>query len=336
MPVEHIHTYLVHPGKGAAAVQQINGASVPLTGSMFALLDGIYARSEQECDIDIIFKSNNGIQQNDCRDLICAHIGNPTLPNGRAIAQRLQANTDRRARLGLLFLIAGKEGREHKIVISRFPTDSAILVEENIKSLDVEFLERVFMKNKTSYKAVLYRHSSLRAGFWEGKAIDKQSNPTGESADYWIADFLLSDFSVTPKQGTHRLAVTLRDAAKSADIAVKQEIVAAATLAGTLPGQSMSISDFANRFNLSSQAREAISKQLKTPQLAQERFLFSAPDFVEVLAYRSMELDNGATVTAPSGEFDEVFKQEVLDKHKNEVRITTQGTVVNDKLKPRA
>jgi len=302
---------------------------------MFELLDGIYSRSEQECDIDIIFKPNNGVQQNACRDLICAHLDNPTLPNGRVIAERLQANTDRRAGLGLLFVIVGKEGRDHKIVLSRFPTDSAILVEENPKSLDVEFLERVFMKNKTSYKAVLYRDASLRAGFWEGAAIDKQTNPAGESADYWIADFLLSDFRVTPKQGTHRLAATLRDAAKSADIAVKHEIAAAATLARSLPRQSISISEFANRFNLSSSARKAIFDQLKNPRLADERFMFSAPDFASVLAYRSMELDNGATLTAPSGEFDEVFRQEVLDKAKNEIRFTTQGTVVNDKLKPR-
>jgi hypothetical protein len=336
VPVQNVYTYLVHPGRGAGPVQQINGASLPLTGSMFDLLDGIYARSEQECDIDIIFKSANGTQQNDCRDLVCAHLNNPTLPSGRMIAERLQAHTDRRAGLGLLFLIAGKEGREHKIVVSRFPTDSAILVEENPRSLDVEFLERVFMKNKTSYKAVLYRDSSLRAGFWEGKAIDKQTSPTGESADYWIANFLSSDFRVTPKQGTYRLAAALREAAKNSDIAVKQEIAAAATLAGRLPRQSISISDFADRFNFSSEARKAISEHLKNPQLEHERFLFSAPDFANLLAYRSMELDNGAMLTAPSGEFDEVFQKEVIDKRKNEVRYTTQGTVVNDKLKPRA
>jgi hypothetical protein len=67
VPVQHIQTYLVHPGKGAAAVQQVNGTSLPLTGSMFDLLDGIYARSEQECDIDIIFKSTNGMQQHVAR-----------------------------------------------------------------------------------------------------------------------------------------------------------------------------------------------------------------------------------------------------------------------------
>ncbi|MET4790931.1 ppGpp synthetase/RelA/SpoT-type nucleotidyltransferase [Bradyrhizobium japonicum] len=178
----------------------------------------------------------------------------------------MQVHTDRRAGIGLLFLIIGKDGREHKIVLSRFPTDSAILVEEDPRSLEVAFLERVFMKNKTSYKAVLYRDASLRAGFWDGKAIDKQTNPAGESADYWIADFLASDFRVTPKQGTSRLATTLQDAIKTADIAVKQEIVAAATLARTLPRISMSINEFANRFNLSAAARESVSQQLRKPK----------------------------------------------------------------------
>jgi hypothetical protein len=69
-----------------------------------------------------------------------------------SIAERLALNTDQRSGLGLLFLIVGKEGKEHKIVLSRFPTDSAIYVDENPTALTVEFLERVLMKNKTSYK----------------------------------------------------------------------------------------------------------------------------------------------------------------------------------------
>jgi hypothetical protein len=104
--------------------------------------------------------------------------------------------TDGRSGMGLLFLISGTEGRARKIVISRFPTDSAILVEENPRTLDVAFLERVFMKNKTSYKAVAYQDTSLRAGFWTGRAIDKQLSPAGELSNYWIADFLASSFAV--------------------------------------------------------------------------------------------------------------------------------------------
>jgi hypothetical protein len=268
VPILQIHTFLVYPGKGAAAARQINGTSVALRGSLFNLLDGIYSRADQECEIDIIFKpTEDGVQQNDCRDLICAYLDDPSLPNARAIAERLESQTDKRSGLGLLFLIAGKEGRDHKIVLSRFPTDSAILVEENPRTLDVEFLERVFMKNKTSYKAVLYRDTSLRGGFWSGKAIDKQISLFGESSDYWIADFLLSAFKVTATQGTRRLGAALRDAAKKSDINIKQEIVAAATLAGRLGKESTSIADFGKRFNLSPEAQAAVVKELKSPRL---------------------------------------------------------------------
>ena len=337
MPIQQIHTYLVHPGKGTAAGRQINGVAVPLRDSLFNLLDGIYSRSEQECEIDIIFRpTDGGLQQNDCRDLICAYLADPTLANGRAIAERLESQTDRRSGLGLLFLISGRESRDHKIVISRFPTDSAILVEENPRTLDVEFLERVFMKNKTSYKAVMYRDTSLRAGIWSGKAIDKQISFTGESSDYWIADFLLSAFKVTPTQGTRRLGTALRDAAKKSDIGVKQEIVAAATLAGRMDKHVMSINDFEKRFNLSPAAQEAIRKELKSPRLAEEQFEFVAAEFNDLLAYRSKELSNGAMLTAPSADFDDVFHEEVVDEASHEVKFTTQGTVVNDRLKPKA
>ena len=131
MPIQQIHTYLVHPRKGGAT-RHINGVAVPLRDRLYELLEGIYSRSEQECDIDIIFRpTDTGVQQNDCRDLICTYLADPSLVNGRAIAERLEAQTDKRSGLGLLFLISGREGRDHKIVISRFPTDSAILVEEN-------------------------------------------------------------------------------------------------------------------------------------------------------------------------------------------------------------
>jgi hypothetical protein len=50
-------------------------------------------------------------------------------------------------------------------VISRFPTDNAIYVDEDPRKLTVEFLERVFMKNKASYKAAVYRDASLRGAF---------------------------------------------------------------------------------------------------------------------------------------------------------------------------
>ena len=52
MTVHHIHTFLVHPGKGTGKIQ-IVGTTVSLTGGMFALFDGIYSKSD--VDVDITF-----------------------------------------------------------------------------------------------------------------------------------------------------------------------------------------------------------------------------------------------------------------------------------------
>jgi hypothetical protein len=301
---------------------------------MFSLLENIYKTSETECDIDIAFRpADDGAQTNPCRDLIVSYLANPTLDTGKLIAERLETLTDMRSGLGLMFLIAGKEGRDHKIVISRFPTDSAILADENQHALTVQFLERVFMKSKFSYKAVAYRGSSLRGDFWTGRAIDKQiGDQRGGLSNYWIADFLKSDFSITPAAGTRRLADALRAAAKKSNLDVKNEIASAVTLAGNLRPQQISIVEFEEHFHLSGAAKQAINSELKSPLLAQERFRFDVAEFKLVVGYRSIEIDNGGILTAPSSEFDRVFERRVINAAQNEVRYSTQGKVVGEKL----
>ena len=205
--------------------RRIGGTTVPLVGRLFNLLNDIYARSDNECDTDIAFNHDaQGRQNNPCRTLITAYLARPTIVNGRAIATRLESVTTNRSGLGLLFLISGTEGLDEKIVISRFPADSAILAEENRRTLTVEFLERVFMKSATAYKAAAYQHASLQHGFWSGRAVDKQINSdVTQLSNYWIFEFLDSDFRTTAAAGTKRLAVALRDAARKSDlIAVKR------------------------------------------------------------------------------------------------------------------
>jgi hypothetical protein len=336
LSVEHIHTYLVHPRKGFEIEPALGGANVPLNGKLFRLLDDIYSRSDNECDIDISFnQSADGTQQNPCRNLFVDYLRVPTLARGKLIAERLATTTDQRSGLGLLFVISGKEGRDHKIVVSRFPTDSAILAEENQQNLTVEFLERVFMKSRNSYKAVTYKDSSLQAGFWLGRAIDRQINSAMiQVSNYWIFDFLDSDFQVTPAAGTRRLGAVLRSAAKkSIDINVKSEIAAAVTLAGSLKGKKTSIREFMERFGLSLAAVSAIGSELKTPNLAEERFQFDLNEFNSQVGYRSVELDNGGMLTAQTAEFDKVFHREVLNEKKQEVRYSTEGKVVSEKLR---
>lgn len=315
--------------------RQITGTEVPLRGKMFKLLGDIYADADAEMKREIAFKhAADGGQQNDCRDLITGYVTESSFPNGKKIAERLQQHTDQRSGPGLLFLIVGREGRDHKIVISRFPTDTAVLVEENPRTLDVAFLDRVFMKNKSSYKAVTYSDSSLRTGFWSGRAIDKQSGPPAELSDYWTVHFLLSTLKTTPSQGTERFASALRAAAQHSELPVKEELIAAATLAPGIDGEIISIVDFERRYNLSPAASAAIRRELRNPEAAEEEFQFVGAEFTQLLAYRSKELSNGAVLIGPSATYQDVFVEEVIDRATHEVRITTQGRVINDKLKP--
>jgi hypothetical protein len=305
-------------------------------GGMFDLLDGIYAKSDHECDVDITFSHTpDGKQQNDCRDLLVSYLNKPDQTRGRKIAERLSVHTDGRSGLGLLFLIAGKVGHEHKVVLSRFPTDSAIYVDDKSAALSVQFLERVFMKNKTSYKAVLYQHASLTGGFWSGRAIDKQLNPlSGEPSNYWISDFLLSDFTTTPAAGTRRLAMALRDAIKKAPLSVKQELAAAGTLAAGLVGQRLSITDFCNRLSLSQSAKDLLVNELKSSKAAAEVFEFDLATYKSLIAYKSVELNNGALLTADTDQFDNVFHREPVDGSPGgDVKFVTTGKVVDEKLK---
>jgi hypothetical protein len=332
MSVGAVHTYLVHPGKGVEERQQIRGAAVPLEGKLFRLLDGIYGRSDVECDIEISFNhATDGSQSNVCRDLIIAYLADPTLVRGRRIAERLQSVSDRRPGLGLVFLIAGREGKEHKLVLSRFPTDSAILADEDQRNFTVEFLERVFMKSATSYKAAAYQGASLTADFWLGRVVDRQ---VVLGSDYWTTEFLASGFRLTPAAGTRQLGIALRQAAKNAqDVNVKSEIAAAVTLAGSMRGRQTSIRAFSEQFGLSEAAQNTIFRELRHPGLAEERFRFDADEFRAQVAFRSVELDNGGMLTAQSSDFDDVFTREVLDEVKNEVRFSTSGRVINEKLR---
>lgn len=334
VPIHCIHSYLVHAGRGKKTAPKINGASVPLKGKLFDLLQGIYDASETECDIDIVFNhAPDGTQKNECRELILQYISRPNLVHGRAVAERLEKRTDKRSGLGLLFLIVGKEGHDHKIVLSRFPTDSAILADEGTSSLTIEFLERVFMKSKTSYKSVVLKDRSLTAGFWSGRAVDKQINTqTMETSNYWIIDFLAADFKLTPAMGTRRLASAIREATKKATLDIKNEIVAAATLAGSIGGQKTSIDEFIGRFALSNEAAELI-RESSGRHVVTDAFIFDAGEFANIIKYRSIELDNGGVMTAPSGEFENIFRREQIVGGKGDVRFSTRGKIIDERFK---
>lgn len=302
---------------------------------MFDLLKGVYEKADVECTIGIVFnKGANGAQENDCRNVLLDYTKAPTVHSGRILAERLSSVTTKRSGLGLLFLLYGKEGLRHKVVLSRFRANNGVLVNEAKDMLTVEFIDRVFMKNAHSYKAVVYQDQSLLAGFWDGMAVDKQINSQDlESSDYWVKEFLNSSFKTSPASGTRRLALALKQAIRDTkELEVKRQISAAVSLGDGLNGQPFNVNDFCERFGFTTETKGAVVKAVGRTDLAADNFLFDTAEFTKQLPYRTVELDSGAMLTAHTAEFDDVFDQHEVGDGDGRIRFSTTGTVVGVKL----
>src|SRR5271155_6159399 len=66
--INSIHSFLIHPGKGAESPDDINGATVPKSGRLFEMLKPLFDGAEKDCPHKIAFNSENGKQENGCRD----------------------------------------------------------------------------------------------------------------------------------------------------------------------------------------------------------------------------------------------------------------------------
>lgn len=332
--ITHIFSSLVAPGKHEEDPGEIHGTAIPLDGDLFAMLATIYDKAEEECNLPIRFISD-GSQNNEVRTMLIDLIEEPNLHRANKLAERLRSVTTGRSGLGLLFCLIGNENGRQKLFLSRFRATQGILAEAQGAGLTVEFVERVFMKDPGTYKAAVYTATTPRAEFWDGDVVDKQTNPTGDSAaNYWIREFLLSDLRTTSKAGSKRLATAMREAAKAAtSVEEKHEIVSAMSLMAGLKGQIISPRDVFERFGLSEAVRSAITAQLPNDESLQAAFVLDSDEFRAVAAFRSAKLDNGGVLTAATEDFDRVFERQVLDERTNRVRFTTVGTIVDEKVK---
>jgi hypothetical protein len=335
MDIISVASYLVHPGKNEKNPEDVRGALLPLSGNLFSMLEGVFSRSDSECQIPIRFlHEKDGSQSNEVRTALITFICNPDLETGKPLAIRLRDFTTKRSKLGLFFLILGNDDGKSKIVLSRFPADVGILAEPLGDTLQVEFIERVFMKNAFSYKAALYQGTSFDSDFWDGFAVDRQLND--RMADYWIREFLASDLKTTSKAGTKRFADALRKASQTASsIEVKQELVALTRLVHGLMGQTHSIQGIMDKYSISAEAREEVISHLPYRDLVNNAFQLDEDEFLRSAPLTSVELDTGGILIAPSDRFDEVFYKEPIDEADLKYRFVAEGQIVDERVKGR-
>jgi hypothetical protein len=333
MKIEKIHSFLVKPEKGTEEQSPIRGTEVTNEGNLHEMLSEIFFQAPFECKYEIAFQhSEDGKQQNDCKDLFVEYTNTGDYNDGLKIAEHLQKQTTKRSGLGLLFLILGSDGIKKRLVISRFPADNGILAEESKSTLNVTFVERIFMKNAKAYKSAVYEGKTLAMDFWKGKAIDKQINSDLTISDYWIKDFLKSDFATTGERGTKRLASALRDTINNpnASIAIKEELTAALKLAKGFDGQIVSASSFLTRLGVSKDAIEAVQLSMKS-SLFDEQFKIIFEEMDKLIAFKTIELDNGAYLSAQATAFEDIFNKEVVEQDK--VQFSTKGRIITERVR---
>jgi len=333
MPIERIYSFLTYPKNHERAADEIEGVRIrPDGGKLSKMLSEVFDGAKTKRDVPVSFVTDN--QVNPTRVNLLSFFERPNLASALAMAQALQAATPGTAGMGLFFVCLGSdEGKPgRRVVLSRFAADEGVVASKNGGALSVEFVEQVFLKNSHTYKAATYRHEAGRNDAWKGIATDRQLNHGSKAiADYWIVDFLRSELTTTAAEGTRRLAIAMKEASRSSvDPRIRGEIVAAARLAGNLPANAMTIDQFCDQFALSRGAKDAVIAAVKPARLMTESFRFDAEEFLRHVPYKQIELDNGATLSAPTEKFEEVFHpRKVGDTH----TYSTQGMIVDEKLR---
>ena len=334
MEVLSVRSFFVHPSKNDNKTRKITSAEISKGTQVFSMMEMLFKKSDKECTINIVLNpTKNGRQKNEFKKLLIEYSKNQTYENGLKIADRLQYATTLKSGLGLLFLMHGSSNGKTKIVLSRFAADEGISAKEAKDKLNVEFVQNVFMKNALTYKSAKFEGRANLSHITGGKAIDKQIKGHGDSiAHYWINHFLQCSLQTTAATGSNRLASRIKDAlTNSEDPDVRSEIIAATSLLKNMNSETLSGELFCNKYTLSIEAKEQVRKVFKSDTLFSENFIFDKTEFERVLSYKSMELDNGALISANTFLFNDVFK---VTKSANDdfVQVTTVGKIVNQKL----
>ena len=99
------------------------------------------------------------------------------------------------------------------------------------------------------------------------------------------------------------------------------------------PSQVVSAKGLLDQFHVPEETQAQIKNRFPKAKSFEETFTFVPGEFAKLVNMRTIELDNGALLTAPTDRFDRVF----TGGAGNVFRFSTQGSIVDQrfrKIKP--
>lgn len=331
MPIDKVFAHLVYPNHKGELPTPFVGSEIKLEGKLFGMIKEVFDSSSNECNIDVRFESSD--QNHEVRELILDLISRRDQDAAGKIAARLASMTTRRSQLGLFFVVLCKEQSKDIVLFSRFPTEQAILADEKDGGLNVEYIEKVFVKKWSSYKGAMFSDSVSRSGFWSGKVVDRQINTAdGDASKYWVEKFLGASFVATSLLGTTRFARALSAASRGGSHVIQDEINSSIAYMRQFDGKLSSIDEITNRLGFSEETTAAIKAQMPSGTDGQH-FTLDFPTLRNSVSFRTIKLANGVSITADSTEFRNLVSMETRKTDDGElVEISTSGKLLADRL----
>ena len=257
------------------------------------------------CKIGITFESD-GDQNNQIRSLIVNMVDkedeNLNLIDASWLANHLAKLTDERNKTGLFVILIGKKLQLNRVVLLRFRAEEVVYKKSLENGFRIDRLEQAYSQNSKYYKAAYYEdYSAKRSTFWDGFILDKQRRKETIVSEYWLKDFLLSDYSMSNYQGTLRLADYIKNFAKAIDDVAEQQTIfeSVRNLRNNAEDRDISVLDFADDFlpvNLRSRFKEFVGQDDINASL----FNIDFEAYDHALPYHVMQMENGISLIVPT------------------------------------
>lgn len=335
--------YIVPPCRNQEiryARNEVKGSSISLKSDVIAkFLRDQFIKSETDCDIEVVFNSVNGnLNQNLTRQLVMrlnADNGDERDVASKELAVKLALALDNRSfRIApscLFIVMQGHNDDIQRICIYTLPADETLQATFSSDGLNMSVVKGAFSRRSELFKAAMYEGRRHSSAFSIGFVQDSQAKQrTQQAANFWISDFLQSRATLTDERGSMLIGKHLREVISDKRFDDEREsLIHVAVSIKSHSGEQTTLSTFADTY-LPSIVRAEFLAALES--VANIPFKIDKEALDKELAYRTIVLSTGLSITGPLDRFDtaDTMLKHTDERTKRLRYIALYGKIIND------
>ena len=341
--------YLIETNKSTIPTEKIEkelrGNSVTLDEGLKIYFEGIIEETKKGIGSPspIVFKNNEGSQQNDVRDQIRKIVFedlNVKEQTTKELAAKLTHFTDERSRRSLFIVLVRKclgvndEVESYEVYLYQFGSDRPIQIKDQSDGqISIEEAKDIFSQKGEHYKTAYFEGNKSNTSFWKGAIVDKQARGK-EAARYWMNDFLESKFEMTDRQGTRKLVNTVNETLSEGDWSMEQKMDMIASISNlpTRGDEEVTFNEI-NNHHVQQELRESFQNNLKDPErkMYDQPFKINKNMLVKEFKHTKMTIElEGSPKQAVQLLGDHSVLQRISDRDKHDnIKVNFEGKLLN-------